>query len=117
MGIGYKAANGTYIKNYGERVIEGLTEKGQNVKMKVTVADVSKVLASVSKICECGSRVVFDDAGSYIEDKRTGERTALHKRRGVYVMDIKVRKSKEGVVEGVSEEQEGVFSGQGADLI
>ena len=117
MGIGYKAANGTYIKNYGERVIEGLTEKGQNVKMKVTVADVSKVLASVSKICECGSRVVFDDAGSYIEDKRTGERTALHKRRGVYVMDIKVRRSKEKAVEGVSEEQEGVFSGQGADLI
>ena len=105
------------INTYGERVIEGLTEKGQNVKMKVTVADVSKVLASVSKICECGSRVVFDDAGSYIEDKRTGERTALHKRRGVYVMDIKVRRSKEKAVEGVSEEQEGVFSGQGADLI
>ena len=55
--------------------------------------------------------------GSYIEDKRTGETTTLHKRRGVYVMDIKVRRSKEGAVEGVSEEDEEVFSGQGADLI
>ena len=28
MGIGYRAANGTHIKNHGERVIEGLPEKG-----------------------------------------------------------------------------------------
>ena len=39
------------------------------------------------------------------------------KRRRVYVMDIKVRRSKEGAVEGVPEEHEEVFSGLGADLI
>ena len=72
MGIAYRAANGTPIKKHGERIIEGLTEGGQKLKMRITVADVSKVLASVSKICECGRRVIFDEEGSYIEDKTSG---------------------------------------------
>ena len=37
MGIGYRAANGTPIKNHGERIIEGLTERGQKLKMRITV--------------------------------------------------------------------------------
>ena len=89
MGIGYRAANGARIKNHGERIIEGLTEKGQTLKMRITVADVSKVLASVSKICECGSMVVFDEAGNYIEDKESGEMTPIRNRDGVYVMDMR----------------------------
>ena len=40
--------------------------------MKMTVADVSKVLASFAIICECNNRVVFDEDGSYIEDKGIG---------------------------------------------
>ena len=32
MGIGYRADNGTHIKNHGERVIEGLTERDSNSK-------------------------------------------------------------------------------------
>ena len=71
------------------------------------MADVSKVLASVSKICECGSRVLFDEAGSYIEDKRTGEKTSLRKRNGVYVMDMMIKKSKEGAVGTVNVDCEG----------
>ena len=51
--------------------------------MKMTVADVSKVLASVAKFCECGHRVVFDEDGSYIEDKRSKKWTVMHKRDGV----------------------------------
>ena len=81
------------------------------------MADVSKVLASVSKICECGSRVVFDEAGSYIEDKESGEKTPIHKRNGVYVMDMRIRRSRGGAVEAVDEQDEKVFSGPGADLI
>ena len=85
--------------------------------MRITVADVSKVLASVSKICECGSRVIFDEEGSYIEDKQSGERTPLHKRNGVYVMDMRIRKGSGGAVEAIPREQEEVFSGLGSDLI
>ena len=60
--------------------------------MKMTVAQVSKVMASVANICECGNTVVFDEDGSYIKDNSTGQRTHIHKRNGVYVMDIKVPK-------------------------
>ena len=94
VGIGYRAAHGARIKNHGERIIEGLAEKGQKLKMRIAVADVSKVLASVSKICECGSRVVFDEAGSYIEDNESGEKIPIRKRNGVYVMDMRIRRSR-----------------------
>ena len=82
------------------------------------VAQVNKVLASVGKMCGAGNRVVFDDEeGSYIEDKQSGEITPLHKRNGVYVMDMRIRKGREGAVEAIAQEQEEVFSGLGTDLI
>ena len=93
-GIGYRAANGTHIKNHGERTIEGTTKEGQNLKMKITVADVSKVLASVSRICECGNRVVFDDDGSYIEEKASGEKMRLKEdANGMFILKLWVKKS------------------------
>ena len=39
---------------------------------------------SVSKIAAKGNRVVFDDDGSYIEDKATGERTWMKQVGGMY---------------------------------
>ena len=58
--------------------------------MKMAVADVGKVLASVAKVCECGNSVVFDKDGSYVEYKNTGHNTRIDNRSGVYVMDILV---------------------------
>ena len=85
------------------------------LKMRITVADVSKVLASVSKICECGSRVVFDESGSYIEDDESGGKTPIHKRNGVYVMDMRIRRRRKEAVGVVDEQDEQVFSGPGAN--
>ena len=56
----------------------------------MTVADVGKVLMSVSKACESGYRVVFDEEGSYMEEKRTGAKTRIHKKNGVYVMTLRM---------------------------
>ena len=40
-------------------------------------------------MCDGGNRVVFDDwSGSYIENKRTGERTPLIKKNGIYTFDL-----------------------------
>ena len=80
MGLGYRAANGSPIRNFGERTIEGQTNDGRGLKMKMTVAEVSEVLASVARICECNNRVVFDEDGSYIEDKSTGRSTPMQKK-------------------------------------
>ena len=91
-GIGYRGANGSHIENYGERDLEGEIVDGNMTKMKMVVADVTKVLASVARMCESGHKVVFDEEGSYIECKATEERTPIHKRNGVYVVDMWVKK-------------------------
>ena len=94
-GRNFRAANGTFIKNYGEKKILGSTEDGRTIQMRMTVADVGKVLMSVAKVCESGYRVVFDEEGSYMEEKRSGTRTKLHKKNGVYVMNLRTESKKE----------------------
>ena len=69
-GKNFKAANGSPILNYGEKKITGNTEDGRRIQMRMTVADVGKVLMSVTKACESGYRVVFDEEGSYMEERR-----------------------------------------------
>ena len=46
-GIGFVAANGSSIQNYGEKMIIGYTDDGGAVSMKVQCADVKNVLCSV----------------------------------------------------------------------
>ena len=63
--------------------MKGLTDAWINFKLKAAVADVKRPLVSVSKMCEAGNRVVFDPAGSYVENIKTGKRTAMvHTGRG-----------------------------------
>ena len=81
------AANGTGINIYGEQEIRGKDNKGYDVKMRMTCADVKKPLASVMKIVKKGNRVVFDEE-SYVENKKTGIKTPVREEGGVYVFDI-----------------------------
>ena len=53
--------------------------------MTVQVADVNKGLLSVRKAAAAGNRVVFDEDGSFIEDKRTGEKMWLKDKAGMHV--------------------------------
>ena len=39
-------------------------------------------------MCEVGNRVVFDEEGSYVENKKTGERTELVKEKGSYILTV-----------------------------
>ena len=65
--------------------------------LTMQVAEVNRPLLSVSKCVDGGNKVVFDGDWSYIEDKRTGERTTLHRKGGLYTMQSWVRaKSEEG---------------------
>ena len=45
-------------------------------------------LERVSRICKKGHRVEFDDDGSYIVNKMTGEYMTLGEKNGVYVLDV-----------------------------
>ena len=93
-GIGYVAANGTKINNYGERRLQGVNHDWTPMGMSIQVSDVNKVLAAVSQICDAGNRVVFDNVGSYIESKATGKRTAMRRENGVYKFDMWIQKGK-----------------------
>ena len=41
-------------------------------------------------MCQAGHRVVFDDDGSYIENKATGELNWLREENGNYLLDVSV---------------------------
>ena len=61
--------------------------------MVAAVTDVDDALLSVSKVVRAGNRVVFDDEGSYIEHKQTGEVTPLSEVGGLYNLKMWVPKN------------------------
>ncbi len=67
------AVNDTRIYNTGERKVLGYTKEGTQTGIVFQVRDVNGPLGSVSRKCQEGSRVVFDEEGSYIEDGDEGE--------------------------------------------
>ena len=87
-GLEYQSATGEAIPNLGEKELSLMLSDGSTRLMNFQVAKgVSKPLGSVSRICAAGHRVVFDDEGSFIEHKTTGQTTWLRQENGVYVLD------------------------------
>jgi len=86
--VTYLAANGSEIANLGEVTITGVTEEGVDISLIMQVADVTKPLASVRKMCKAGNRVVFDPEGSYIQHKATGVTTAIDESNGTYSVNL-----------------------------
>ena len=56
--------------------------------MTAQVCDVHRPLMAVKRVCKHGNRVVFDDDGSYVENKTTGERMKIEEDDGDYVLDM-----------------------------
>jgi hypothetical protein len=71
------AANGSSIKNYGEKRVVGYTEDGEGVSLKITCAEVDKVLGSVHRFNAAGNVVVLDGRSSYMQNKTTGQKTRI----------------------------------------
>ena len=86
-GIGFVAANGTRMENYGGTRVK-FEKDGKTKMMNFQVTDCKKPLASVAKIIERGNRVVFDEEESYILNKLTGEKIKLERERGTFVMVV-----------------------------
>ena len=59
---------------------------------------------SVKRMCKSGHRVVFDDEGSYVESKHTGERLKIDEEDGEYLLDVWVK---------AKETSSATFGGQG----
>ena len=93
-GPGFRAANGSPIKHYGQRVLKGYGDQFQTLSMTAQVADVSTTLGSVNQMLRAGNRVHFEAGNSYIENVRTGHRTKIEEKRGTFEVGIWVPKSR-----------------------
>ena len=92
-GTYYIAATGDRVYNEGEKRVTCTTPEGHQHSWMFLVADVNKVLASVSRICESSQeRVVFQKGNNYIEHLKTGRRTQMKERNGVYVIEAWIDK-------------------------
>ena len=87
-GLNYASATGDPIPNLGEQLLPLVTKEGTLRSMKFQAAPVSRPLGSVMRMCKSGHRVVFDDDGSYIENKLTGEINWLREENGNYMLDV-----------------------------
>jgi hypothetical protein len=87
MGIGFVAANGSRMNNYGGTQVT-FEKNGKTKAMNFEVTDCKKPLASVAKIVDKGNKVVFDKDESYILNKLTGEKIILERERGTFVMVV-----------------------------
>ena len=92
-GVHYVAANSARIPNEGEADFIFQDKDGKNHSWTFQVAEVNKVLASVSAMVDSGHRVVFDrdDATgtdlSFIINKKTGNSIRMRRDRNVWVID------------------------------
>ena len=87
-GLYYISATGDRVYNEGERRVTVTMPDGHQQSMMYQVAEVNKVLASVSRICEGGrERVVFEKNNNYIENIQTGRRTHMKENNGVYIIE------------------------------
>ena len=90
--ISFKLADGSRTPHMGEKTFKAYTEQGHLRHMVAAVTEVDDALLSVSKVVKAGNRVVFDDSGSYIENKQSGEVTPLVEQRGLYKLKVWVPK-------------------------
>ena len=92
--VEYEIANGEMIPNLGEKKFLAMLENNVLRKMTAQVADVNKGLLAVRQVMRNGNRVVFDDEGSYIEDKFSGEWIPVREDEGgLFKLRLWVRKA------------------------
>ncbi len=87
-GVGFVAASGSKIKNYGDKRIIGHTEDGEGVSLRIQRAGVKKVLGSVRKMIMGGIVVALDGDRIYVQKKETSKKTRINYEQGQYVMRI-----------------------------
>ena len=86
IGQKYSTANGVRLPNQGQKRVTSVTADGQTLGMTYQIADVTKPLNSVGRICDKGKAVVFGAQGGYILDLHTLEKVKFTREQGVYLM-------------------------------
>ena len=87
-GPGFRAANGSPIRHFGQRSVRGLGDSFQPVGLVAQVADVKTTLASVKQMLKAGNRVHFESGNCYIEHVASGRVTEMIERDGTYEIGV-----------------------------
>ena len=91
-GVEYEVANGDKIPNLGEKKFIGQSEEGVMRGITAQVCHVNKALLSVKRMMNAGNRVVFDEDGSFIEDKTTKKMMWFKEEKGLFVVKLWAKK-------------------------
>ena len=96
-GPGSNAANGSPIKHYGQRIIEGVGDQFQLLHLTAQIADVKNTLGSVNQMLRAGNCVHFESGNCYIQHMESGQRTPIEEKNGTLEVGIWVPKSKKKI--------------------
>ena len=88
-GVQYNAAGkgGRPIPNEGQKVIDFKTSEGKNKKMVCQVANMNKILASISGMYDKGSHVLSRADGGDMINIKTTKKTPFRRHGNIYVLD------------------------------
>ena len=75
----------------GQQVMSVVTDDGDEKQVTFQIAEVSRPLTSVARICDQGNRVVFGAQGGYIRNLKTGKVTQFQRDSGVYTLNLWMR--------------------------
>lgn len=83
----YSTADGTSIPNRGEKTFVMRTKEGNDAEVTYQIADISRPLNSVGRICDRGNFVVFESTGGFIVNRSSGARTRFEREDALYMLD------------------------------
>jgi hypothetical protein len=90
----FVSLQGAPIRHYGEKdVTVKIEETGEEAKIKMQVTNCKSAVMSVAKVCDKGNRVVFEQDGGWIEEKRTGRRIGLKRINNLYLLKAKIEEN------------------------
>lgn len=90
-GHSYDGPSGDLIPNLGEQKVKAQSNSGQQLNVAFDIAKIPRPLMSVSEMIKQKYRVVFDDDGSYIENKKTGQWVGVRQEGSLYYLDLWVQ--------------------------
>ena len=87
-GVFYTSADGGRLDNLGQQELPIAFDNGTRAMATFQIANVSRPLMSVARICELGNRVLFGASGGVILNLESGQVTPFEKEDGVYVFSM-----------------------------
>ena len=87
-GVHYASASGGRIANKGQQKLPVWLDNGEQTVATFQVAEVTRPLFSVARLCERGNRVLFGRNGGVIKSLETGRETKFYRQDGVYLFEM-----------------------------